>query len=587
MKKFIGTIAVILTLVSFSYAEETFPKKGWKDMPDPIASPDAEIGGEITLFAGQYPKSFNYYLDNNVLSSNIFGSMYESLLTMNGITLEYEPGLADSWSISDDKKTFTFHIDKKAKWSDGQPITAHDVKWTFDTLLDPKNMTGSHKVSLERFESPVVIDTQTIRFSAKTIHWVNLGSAGGFQILPKHAYGKKDFNKLNFEFPVVSGLYKLGKIKEGIFVKLERRPDWWNKDAKRYKNTSNFQTLKYRFFADRTNAFEAFKKGMIDIFPVYTSRIWINETGGRLFTSNQIVRQKVINQQPIGFQGFAMNMRQFPFNDLKVRKAMGHLLDRKKMNSTIMYDQYFLHRSYYEDLYSKTTPCPNPLIELNKKKARHLLKDAGWIVNPNTGVLEKNGRKFSFKFLTRDATADKFLAIYAEDLKDVGIELVPDKKDWAAWAKDMDEFNYQMTWAAWGAGVFKDPESMWSSKEADRKSGNNITGFKNKTVDELIEKQKSIFDVNKRNDIVRQIDTILSETVPYVLLWNINYTRLLYWNKFGTPPTILSKYGRESSAYSYWWFDEDSKDDLEDAIRSKSALPAKKTTIYFDDVFQH
>ncbi len=142
-----------------------------------------------------------------------------------------------------------------------------------------------------------------------------------------------------------------------------------------------------------------------------------------------------------------------------------------------------------------------------------------------------------------------------------------------------------MTWAAWGSGIFKDPESMWSSKEADRKAGNNITGFKNPLVDKLIEKQKAVFDITKRNEIYRQIDQIIHNTYSYVLLWNINYTRLLYWNKFGTPNTVLSKYGNESSAYWYWWLDEDSKADLQDAVKNKGFLPPKKSLIYFDEMF--
>lgn len=589
MKKRILSSFILLGLLVFittAQSEERFPKKNYKPGPDPIASKDAEKGGTLSIYGGQYPKSFNYYLDNNSLTSEIFGGMYETLLTMNGITLDYEPWIADRWTLSDDKKTFTFHISDKARWSDGKPITAEDVKWTFDAIINPKNMTGPHKVSLERFSSPTIVDKKTIRFTAKNIHWENLGACGGFQILPKHAYASKDFNKINFEFPVVSGLYKLGEIKEGIYTTLQRRKDWWNKDAPNVKGTGNFDILKFRFYADGNNAFEAFKKGLVDLYPVYTSRIWVNDTGGELFTSNRIVKQKIVNSQPIGFQGFAMNMRTFPFNDVKVRKAMALLLDRRKMNHTIMYDQYFLHKSYYEDLYSRKIPCPNPLIEMDKKKARALLSAAGFKVNPKTGLLEKGGKVLSFKFLTRDPTTDKFLAIYAEDLKDVGIELIADKKDWAAWAKDMDSFNYQMTWAAWGAGIFKDPESMWFSKEADRKGSNNITGFKNKEVDRLIEEQKSIFDVNKRNAIVRKIDKILCDETPYILLWNVNYTRLLYWNKFGTPKTVLSKFGRESSAYGYWWIDPDAQADLEDAIKNKGALPPKKSTVVFEEVFR-
>jgi microcin C transport system substrate-binding protein len=165
-------------------------------------------------------------------------------------------------------------------------------------------------------------------------------------------------------------------------------------------------------------------------------------------------------------------------------------------------------------------------------------------------------------------------------------ELQINKKDWAAWARDMDEFNFQMTWAAWTSSIFKDPESMWSSKEADRKGGSNITGFKSKQVDELIEKQKSIFDIGQRNKINRAIDQIIYSQVAYVLLWNINYHRLLYWNKFGAPDWGVPKYGDEYSPIAYWWLDEDSLADLKDATQTKSALPPQPPNIYYDEMYE-
>jgi len=567
-------------------ATEQFPQKGWHDTPNPLASTEAVRGGQISIFAGPYPKNLNYYLDNNSFTAEVFGAMYETLLTMNPLTLRYEPGLAQKWTISEDKKTFVFTIDRRARWSDGRAVTAQDVKWTFDAVMNPKNLTGVHKVSLERFDSPTVIDRQTIQFEARDVHWVNLSAVGGFHILPRHVLEKKDFNKVTFDFPVVSGPYTIDAIDEGLSLNLKRRDDWWNIGAKRNQNTGNFEILKFRFYAERENAFEAFKKGLIDLFPAYTSRLWVNETRGDRFSNAWIVKQKIYNTNPVGFQGFAMNMRRPPFDDVRVRKAMAHLLDRRKMNSTLMYSQYFLHKSYFEDLYDKTHPCPNTLTGFDKQKARDLLREAGWVVNPATGWLEKDGKRFSFRFLISQASLEKFPAIYAEDLKDVGIELIIDKKDWAAWARDMDEFNYEMTWASWGSGVFKNPEGMWSSKEAERRSGNNITGFKNETVDRLIEEQKGIFDVGKRNTVYRKIDRIIYDQFPYVLLWNINYTRLLYWNKFGTPDTVLSKYGDESSAYWYWWIDVDSEADLKDAMQDGLPLPPREPSVYFDEVFE-
>ena len=583
--KYVITAALLFLSITAAAAVETFPQKDITASPNPLASPYAVPGGEMVVYAGPYPKSFNYYLDNNAFTSEIFDAMFETLISADPVTAEYMPGLADRWTISDDKKVFTFYLNKKAMWSDGTPITAHDVKWTFDTVVDPKNLTGPHKVALEVFSSPKVIDDETIQFTAKEVHWRNLGAAGTFHILSKKAYSDKDFNKLNFEFPVVSGPYKLGEIREGIYADIVKRKDWWSNYKPFVKGTGNFDTLKFKFYAERENAFEDFKKGGLDVFPVYTSRIWINETKGDKFDKNWIVKQKIHNYHPIGFQGFAMNMRKPPFDDILVRKAMAYLLNRPKMNETLMYNQYFLHKSYFEDLYSSDHPCKNELIPFDKEEARKLLKQAGWKVNPTTGLLEKNGHILTFNFLARDSTAEKFLAIFMEDLKDVGIEMKIDMKDWAAWLKDMDDFNYQMTWAAWSSSLYKDPEGMWSSKEADRKGGNNITGFKDKKVDELIEAQKQIFDLNKRNDIVREVDKIIYDACPYVLLWNIDYVRLLYWNKFGMPDTVLSKYGDESASYWYWWKDEDLNAELTDAMEQKLSLPRKEPGVSFDQVF--
>jgi len=517
---------LISTLEAFG---EDFPKPGWKPAPNPMASPHARKGGEISVFLAQYPKSLNYYLDASTQSAQIFSAVFETLLSMNPMTLEYEPGLAEKWTLSEDRRTFTFFLDPRARWSDGSPVTAHDVRWTYDAVMDPKNLTGPHKIDMERFEPPSVLDAHTIRFRA--------------------------------------------------------RQDLWNREDIRSKGLRNFSRIRFVFFAERENAFESFKKGGIDLFPVYTSRLWVNETSGDKFNQNWIVKQKVYNYNPVGFQGFAMNLRKPPFDDLRVRKAMALLLNREKMNATLMYNQYFMHRSYYEDLYGPQHPCPNPLIRFNRDEARALLALAGWQADPASGFLQKDGKRFSFKFLTRDASSEKFLSIFAEDLKDVGIELIIDKKDWAAWARDMDAFHYEMTWAAWGAGVFKDPEGMWSSQEADRKGSSNITGFKDPRVNALIQAQRPVLDIEKRNAIYRQIDRILCEAFPYILLWNINYTRLLYWNKFGTPPTVLSKYGDESSAYWYWWADRDSASDLEAAMTEGLPLPFREPTVRFDAYF--
>ncbi|NLL83808.1 MAG: ABC transporter substrate-binding protein [Lentisphaerae bacterium] len=589
MTRHLTTFATLLALITVTYysslwADQTAVLFEIPDRPNPLASPLATPGGTITL-SGIQPKSFNGYLDNFRSTQEVFDLLYESLLSSDPLTADFTPGLAKSWHVSADKKTFTFHIDPTAIWSDGQPVTANDVLWTFNAIMDPANETGPHKVALGVFTPPEVIDPHTIRFTARQAHWRNLMAAGGFAILPSHIFRDKDFNTINFEFPVVSGPYHFAEMRENSSLRLERRPDWWGRTRKANHHIFNFQTINYRFFNDQDNAFEAMKKGDIDLYAVYTARIWANELRGPRFDNNWIIKRRIRNHSPIGFQGFAMNMRRPPFDDLRVRKALAHLLDRETLNSTLMFNAYFLHRSYYEDLYDSQTTCTNTLLNFNPNLAASLLADAGWLPNPKTGLLEKSGRNLTINFLTRDASTDRFLAIYSEALKKVGITLVINRKDFAAWMRDMDAFNFDMTWCSYGGGIFRDPEYMWHSTEADRPAGNNITGFKNKNVDAWIEEQKQEFDIQKRNTILRHIDSTLAATIPYILLWNIDTTRLLYWDKFGMPDTVLSKYGGEGSAIVYWWYDPDSAADLKEAINDNLPLPARPLEVNFDQLF--
>ena len=581
--KYIAVLVWAAAWAAAAQAEVVFPRADWQEAPNPLASEFAEKGGMLVAYLGPYPKSFNYYLDQNVMSAELFGQFYEPLMSLHPLTLELEPMLADRCVLGDDRKTFTFHMNPLAKWSDGQPVTAEDVRWTFEAILDPKNLTGPHKIGLERFAPPEVIDEATIRFVAKEEHWENLLTLAGLQVLPKHAFEGKDFNLQNFEFPVMSGPYRLGAIQEGLQVSLERRTDWWAGDLPRFRKIANFDVLRFRFFEERDNAFEAFQKGEIDLFPVYTAHVWANQTSGEKFDRNWIVKQEVANLNPVGFQGIALNLRRPPLDDPRVRRALAHLYHREKMNETLMYNAYFLHRSYFEDLYDAAHPCANELIPFDKDKARALLAEAGWTADPATGLLAKDGQPLRLRYLSRGATDDKFTAIFQEDLKDVGIELIVDKKDWAAWAKDMDGYNFDLTWASWSAGLFKNPESMWASKEADRPSGQNIAGYRNPEVDALIDAQRTEFDVAKRHDVVRKIDAILAQDVPYVLLWNKLGTRLLWWNKFGMPEAPLGKHGDERSAHAYWWYDADAAADLAHAMKTGRALPARPARAVYSD----
>ena len=586
MKHTVLSTFYFLLLTSFA-GETWYPAADWQDTPDPVASPLAKKGGTIRFNGSQAPKSLNGYVDNNTYTRMTFSLMYEPLIGSDVDTLDFVPGLARRWSVSDDGEVFTFVIDERAKWSDGVPVDAYDVKWTFDAVTAKASDTGSWKIIFGAFEGPEVTDARTVRFRKKPgseKNWRDVLYCGTFYVMPRHAFEGKDFNKLDLVGAPVSGPYRVSRIAEQVETKFSRVKSWWRRDFPSCKYVCNFDRIVLRYYIDQENAFEALKKRTIDVYPVYTARIMSAETHGEKFDRNWLVKRRVKNHEPIGYQGFAMNMRRFPFDDLRVRQAMSMLIDRETMNRTMMFDEYFLLNSIVTDLYDAKHPCRNAFYKYDVAAAQKLLAEAGWKKDAETGKLMKDGRPFSFKFLSRNGSEDKFLALFDHALRQCGIEMEIVRKDFAGWMRDMDGFNYDMTWASWAATIFRNPETSWLSSEAGRLGSNNVVGFRNAEVDGLIRAEKSMATMAERNEAYRKMDALICAACPYAFLWQIDETRLIYWNKFGVPDAVLGKHSDEESVLSYWWYDEDRAAELKRAMENHTCLPNVKTRVDFDAV---
>ena len=147
---------------------------------DPIADTNARSGGTLNEWGSGFPKSLNAWLDNNSLSTEVMGLLFESLVTLHSTKNEPVGILAESWNVSADGRKFTFKINPKARWSDGRPVTAEDVQFYYDIIMDPKNMTSVFRVDLKRFKRPQVLDDKTILIEAQETHWSNFWAAAGF-----------------------------------------------------------------------------------------------------------------------------------------------------------------------------------------------------------------------------------------------------------------------------------------------------------------------------------------------------------------------------------------------------------------------
>lgn len=547
---------------------------------DPAAGEGARKGGSFATWAGEYPKSLNMWLDDNEFSVQVCGLMFSTLVDMHSTKDEPVASLAKSWEISPDKKTYTFKIDPAAKWSDGKPITAEDVQFYYDVIMNPKNLTSRVRVDLSRFARPEIVDEKTVRITAEEPHWKNFWAAAGFFAFPKHVWKDVDFNQQNFSFPVVNGPYALDEVKTNRSIQLKRRADWWGRIRKYNQNKYNFDYLLFKSMEDRNKALEVLKKGELDMYTLYTAKIWAEDTHFPQVQKNWVIRQRIFNKYPIGFQGFAMNLRRPAFQDPRVRQALACLLNRELMNNKLMFNQYFLLNSYFPDLYPNNVNPDVPVAKYDPDKARALLKEAGWQVGSD-GILAKDGQPLEIVFLHHEGSDMRHLNIYLEDLKSVGIKARVDLVSLSTYTKRMDNHDFDMTWAAWTGSRLRDPEQMWSSKQADEIATQNFCGVKDPEIDQLIDQQKTEMDGAKRNEILKKIDARLMALSPYVLMWEPDNQRMLYWNKFGTPKYVLSKFDNEFSTLTYWWLDPEKAKTLDAAKKSDTALPAQPADVHY------
>lgn len=552
-----------------------------KGESDPIANPKAVKGGTFTTWGSSFPKSLNMFLDYNSFSAEITRLFFEPLVSLHSTRNEPVGVVAESWSISDGKKTFTFKIHPVAKWSDGKPITAEDIQFYYDVMMNPKNMTSIFRVSLKRFGRPKIIDVRTVEMSVKEPHWKNFWDACEMVALPKHVWKDVDFNKQNFEFPVVSGPYRLKEVKKNRYIILERRADWWGRIKRYNQHKYKFDYIKYKFMEDRHKALEAFKKGEFDAYAIYTSSIWARKTEFDQVKKGWVVRRRVFNQEPKGFQGFAINLRRSVFQDVRVREALCHLLNRELMNEKLMYNEYFLLNSYYPDLFPENVNPDVPLRKYDPEKARALLHDAGWLVGPD-GFLVKDGKHLEISFLTHSVD-HRHLNVYLEDLKKVGIMARIEQLSLSSVRKRLDKHEFDLYWVNWGASRLRDPEAMWHSSTADQIATNNMSGVQDPVIDNLIELQKTEMSLDKRNEILRQIDRRLNEIIPYVFLWQADHHRILYWNRFGTPKYIFDRFNREDAIITYWWIDPEKDRVLKEATKDNTTLPMEPGEIHYKD----
>jgi len=565
--------------------------------PNILGSDKAKKGGTVVFGYSSYPPTLRTYGENSseLINQMITRITYETLLKIDPVTYEYIPGLADKWSVSDDKMTYFFHINEKSKWQDGKPVTAFDVVATYDLLIE-EGIRDPYQNDFysSKYERPAALTPDIIMIKANFLQWsLFLYFSTETYILPEHIIGMIEpagyLRKYNNETMIGSGPYFFEKAIPNQVIALKRDTNWWAADISPNENLFNFDEVRINIYTDETVLFENFKKGNIDIAPdivPHTINKWVEEFSPEksdAVKNNYIIRQKTYCERPEGHGGFAFNIREEPFSDIRVRKAVNLLFNREKIIRKLFYDEYKHMDSYYSNsIYENKN---NPKIRYNPQEAIRLLEEAGYSQkNLNEeGYIVKNGKtlELNLNFYRSDDT--RIETLLQEELKKAGIKINLKKVTWATHIKDIEERKFKIIWINYTTMLFPNPESSVHSKYADKLNTNNIFGFKNQRIDEICEAYNLEFDFNKRKELIRELDSILVSNYLMALNWYTDNIKILYWNKFGMPEFVISGVSYSGGITfklvevisTFWWYDAEADKALKNAKEKGFPLPTK------------
>ena len=427
-------------------------------------------------------------------SERIDGLLFDDLLTRDE-HLNVQPGLAERWEISD-AKTYVFHLRRGVQFHDGRPLTARDVKWTFDSLLEGKIRTTKAAAYsfVDHIDAP---DDYTITFHLKepfaTLLWRLSGGAMG--IVP---YGSG--SEIS-QHPVGSGPFRFVSAEQDKEVVIERNDQYWGAKAR-------LQGVRFAVVPDATTRALELRKGSADVA--------INAfTGDLTLTLEQDPHLQVLRAPGTVLGYVAMNARDPILRDVRVRQALAYAIDRQPMI-------HYLLRDFARPAYSLLPPeswaynGDLPRYEHDPERARQLLDAAGYRA--------VNGVRFHLTMKTSTEESTRLMAaVLQQQLRDVGIALDIRTFEFGTFFSDVTHGAYQLHSLRWVGGN-EDPDIFeylfHSSKFAP--AGANRTFYANPRVDALIDQARSELDVNTRKQLYAEIQRLLADELPYINLWYID-----------------------------------------------------------------
>jgi len=546
-------------------------------------NPDARKGGRLVLGAFGSFDSLNPLIVRGVAANGVREFTVESLMA-RGLDEPFSlySLIAESVEVPPDRSSVTFHLNPKARFSDGHPITADDVLFSFEVLKEkgrPNYRTYFSKVvKTERLSDRSVRFT----FDAAGDREIPL-ILGLMPILAKHATNPDTFENTSLTAPVGSGPYTIGKIDPGRSVTYVRDPNYWGRDLPVNRGRFNFDEIRFDYYREGSVMFDAFKAGQIDLWPEEDPRRWANGYDFPAIRDGRAVKHEFTIGLPAGMSALVFNTRRPIFADARVREALIYLFDFEWINRTLYAGLYSRTQSYFErsvlssagrpaDAHERKllAPFPNAVkpafmegtyrfpttdgsgrSRQNQEKAFRLLQDAGYEVRGERLVNANTGRQLSFEILAMSTAQEGLLLSFARDVERLGIEVKVRVVDSAQYQQRLTDYDYDMIQNTWISSLSPGNEQLfrWSSQAARTPGTYNFAGVENPAADAMI---GALLAADNEADFVssiRALDRVLLSGDYVIPLFYIPKQWVALWVRLHYPEkTPLFGYNVDS-----WW----------------------------------
>ena len=572
----------------------------WGDLQYPAGfthfsyvNPQAPKGGELRLVSNQRTSTFDKYNPFTVkgsapayLSNLLFDTLLSGALDETAAAYGL---LAQDVQVSADGMSATFVIREAARFHNGDPVLALDVKHSFDTLNSSFAAPG-YRTALEDVAGAEVIGLRSIRFRFKHPNRELPLTVGGLPVF-SHRWGRagdivKPFDQVVMEIPIGSGPYKIGPVNFGKDISYERDPKYWAKDLPVRLGTANFDRITVKIYKDNTARMEALKAGEFDLMRFFSAGDWARRVTGKKFDSGELVKAELTHRLPTGFQSYVLNTRRTKLQDVRVRQALGLAIDFEWMNRQMFYGAYQRVQGLFGNTQCQAQGEPDasekslmeplkayipsaawgPMVTAprtdgenslrnNLRQAQALLKEAGWTYREGA-LRNAQGEPLELEYLDSNEAGARVVTPWARNLEKIGVKLVFRPVDFALYQQRLQKFEFDITSMAYQGTHNPGQEfaDLFGSKAADTEDSGNHTGLKNAAVDALISKMTGAKTKTELLSACKALDRVIGHNYLLLPQWSAASHRLAYnaW-RLQRPPHMPPYAQGETWAIDTWW----------------------------------